>query len=115
MTGPLHSLVQTAHSTAAVRLALRMEERKARAIRGTPLAWWCSVGSSSVGSSSVWEAVGLDLRSIACKSWADRVPQCACGLLARKIFERDVGPYTVFMGSLLHDCYMARLLLTTSV
>lgn len=49
----------------------------------------------------------LNLRPLGCKSWTDRVPQCSCGVPPRKIFGRDVEPSAVFLGSLLHDCYMA--------
>jgi hypothetical protein len=48
----------------------------------------------------------LNCRALACKSWADRVPQCACGVPPRRIFERDVRPSAVVLGSLLHGCYM---------
>ncbi|MGH3851691.1 MAG: hypothetical protein ACRDRT_18695, partial [Pseudonocardiaceae bacterium] len=32
---------------------------------------------------------------------------CARGVPPRRIFERDVGPSAVVLGSLLHGCYMA--------
>jgi hypothetical protein len=45
-------------------------------------------------------------RPLACKSWADHVPQCARGVLPRKIFGFDVVPSAFVLGSLLHDCYI---------
>jgi len=42
---------------------------------------------------------------LACKSWADRVPQCAPGVPPRKIFRRGAGPSALILGSLLHGCY----------
>jgi hypothetical protein len=44
---------------------------------------------------------------LACKSWADRVPQCAPGVPPRKIFRGDLESYAVVLESLLHRCFMA--------
>jgi hypothetical protein len=56
------------------------------------------VGSAARGCHSI--------EPLACKSWADRVPQCAPGASPRKIFGRDVGPSAVVEGrcyTLLHE------------
>jgi hypothetical protein len=59
-----------------------------------------------------WAQQDSNLRPLACKSWADRVPQCARGVPPRRIFGRDVGPAAVVLGSLLHGCYMVGTLPT---
>lgn len=51
--------------------------------------------------------VALSPRTLACKSWANRVPQYAPGVPPRKIFGGDLGPFAVVLGPLLHGCYMA--------
>jgi len=56
------------------------------------------------------EAEGFEppvpLGALAFKSWADRVPQCAPGVLPRKIVRGDLEPSAIVFGSLLHRCYM---------
>jgi hypothetical protein len=57
---------------------------------------------------------GQTAEPLACKSWADRVPQCGAGVRPRKIFGSDLEPSAAVPGSLLHRCYIAaRLLLST--
>jgi hypothetical protein len=46
---------------------------------------------------------------LACKSWADGVPQYARDVLPRRIFGCDVAPSADVLGSLLHNFYMVRL------
>jgi hypothetical protein len=53
-------------------------------------------------------------RALACKSRASCVPQCARGAPPRRIFGRDVGPFAVVLGSLLHGCYMVGTLPATA-
>jgi hypothetical protein len=52
--------------------------------------------------------------ALACKSWAARVPQCERGVLPRRISGHDAGPSAVIFGSLLHGCYMVKILPTAA-
>ena len=63
------------------------------------------LGSQTAGP-DWWAQQDLNLRPLACKSWADRVEQCVLGVRPRRIFGGDLGPSAVVVGPLLHDCYM---------
>jgi hypothetical protein len=53
-------------------------------------------------------------RTLACKAWADRVPQYAADALARKIFGDYLELFVVVCGSVLHGRYITRWLVLTS-
>jgi hypothetical protein len=55
------------------------------------------VGSAAKGCHSI--------EPLACKSWADRVPQRACWCPTSKDLLKCFGPFAIMLGPLLHGCY----------
>jgi len=64
------------------------------------------LGKNCSATAEVSIDAGQTAEPLACKPWADRAPQCAPGVLLRKIVGGDLRLSAVVPGSLLHDCYM---------
>lgn len=64
------------------------------------------LGKNCSATAEVSIDAGQTAEPLACRPWADRAPQCAPGVLLRKIVGGDLRLSAVVPGSLLHDCYM---------